>query len=218
MRDSFKIDSDYPRLVLLGNSNVGKSSIARYLLKKRNLTVGAIGKHAGSTVKLNLYNSAKIPYQIADLPGFGAMLRTSKKKKNEIHDSIIQYVETDRENIFLTLIVLNALRIEDELEKWYFKNNKTIPLSYEFVMWLNQVGLPSIIVINKIDRIKRRDLNQILKNVLLVLDDFGISIQNAESDEGLIQIIPVSAKKKKNMKNLETEIQHYFDLKFPNFE
>ena len=92
------MEGNFPRLVLLGNSNVGKSSITRYLLNKKKLTIGKIGKRAGSTVTLKLYSDPSNPYQIVDLPGFGAMTRTSKDAKNKIHNRIIRYVEKDKKN------------------------------------------------------------------------------------------------------------------------
>lgn len=219
MSRNFKIISkfqDFPRLVVLGNSNVGKSSITRYLLNKKKLTIGKIGKHAGSTVTLKLYSDPSNPYQIVDLPGFGAMTKTSKEARNIIHTKIIKYVEKDKKNIFLALVILNCVRIFDELDKWYYSNTETIPLSYEFVMWLNELNVPSILVLNKIDRIKKRDLEKIISKINEVLSELEIQVTN--SDKGLISIIPVSAKKNLNMRELRDKINSYFSKIHPNYK
>ncbi|MHA1729761.1 MAG: GTPase [Promethearchaeota archaeon] len=212
---SFKLKDNSPRLVLLGNSNVGKSSIVKYLLKNKKLTAGKIGKRAGSTTKLNLYKDPALAYQIVDLPGFGAMVKTSKVMKEKIHTRIIQYVEEDRENIFLALIILNCLRINDELQKWYYGNKKTIPLSYEFVKWLNEVKIPSIVILNKIDRVKKRDLLRIQEKVKTTFSELGIKIGEIEEKTKFTGILSVSAKKHINMGNLKDLIKNYFGLKFP---
>jgi GTP-binding protein EngB required for normal cell division len=219
MLKNFKIVKKFlnvPRLVLLGNSNVGKSSITRYLLNKKKLTIGKIGKHAGSTVTLKLYSDPSNPYQIVDLPGFGAMTRTSKDAKNKIHSKIIQYVEKDKKNIFLALIILNCVRIFDELDKWYYSNAETIPLSYEFVMWLNELKIPSILVLNKIDRIKKRDLEKIVSKINEILSELEIEVTG--SDKGLISIMPVSAKKNLNMRELKDTVNTYFSKTHPNYQ
>lgn len=212
MLKSFKIDEeeDFPRLVLLGNSNVGKSSILKYLLNNKSLAIGAIGKQPGVTVSLNLYKDPTLPYQIVDLPGFGAMVKTSKSLKERIHNSIIQYVEKDVKNIFLALVIMNAQRVKDELDKWYFNNEKTIPLSYEFVTWLNELHIPSIVVINKIDKMKKREISEIYEIVKKTFSELNVDIKDLDSQEGLLSIFLVSARTGINMKELKETVNKCF--------
>ncbi len=136
MFKNFRLKEDYPRLVLVGNSNVGKSTITKFFLHNKKLATGTVGKKAGSTVSLKLYKDPGVPFEIVDLPGFGAMTRTSKDLKDKIHSEIIDYVERDKKNIFLILVIINAVRILDELEKWYYRDNTTIPLTFEFLSWI----------------------------------------------------------------------------------
>lgn len=218
MLKKFKVKDAAPRLVVLGNSNVGKSSITRFLLRNKNLAIGKIGKKAGSTITLNLYKDPKIPYQIVDLPGFGAMTTVSKEKKEKVHDAIIKYVERDKENIFLAIVILNCIRINDELDKWYYGNVKTIPLSYEFVTWLNELELPSIIVLNKIDKLKKRELKEVNERVRRILSDLGVKIVGINESRGLLDIIQVSAKVGTNMKEFRLIVENFFRRKFPDYD
>lgn len=213
MLKSFKIDEeeDFPRLILLGNSNVGKSSILKYLLNNKSLAIGAIGKQPGVTVSLNLYKDPSLPYQLVDLPGFGAMVKTSKSLKEKIHNSIIQYVEKDAKNIFLALVIMNAQRIKDELDKWYYNNEKTIPLSYEFVTWLNELHIPSIVVINKIDKMKKWEITEINEKVKKVFSELNVDLKDLNAQEGLLSIFLVSARVGTNMKELKTTINTFFE-------
>lgn len=211
---SFNVEGDIPRLVMLGNSNVGKSSVVKYLLTDKKLATGAIGKHAGSTVSLKLYDDRNLPYQIIDMPGFGVMTRTSKKMQDKIYDKIIQYVEGDRGNIFLALVIINAIRVEDELKKWYYENKKTIPLSYEFVMWLNDIGLPSIVVLNKIDKLKKYQLRNVEKEIHKVIYELGVPIVGFDAESGLLEILKVSTKNGKNMKTLRRHINQRYQMIF----
>lgn len=208
---SFKVEDNFPRLIMLGNSNVGKSTIVKFLLSNKKLATGAIGKHAGSTVGLKIYDDHNLPYQIIDMPGFGAMTRTSKQDKEKIYDKIIEYVEGDKENIFLALVVINAIRVEDEMQKWYYENKQTIPLSFEFITWLNDIGIPAIVVLNKIDRLKRFELKNVEKEISRGFNDLGIKVVGLDSEHGLLDIMEVSAKKGKNMKLLRENINKIFE-------
>lgn len=212
MLKSFRIKGNYPRLVLVGNSNVGKSTISKFFLLNKKLATGTIGKKAGSTVALKLYEDLGIPFNIVDLPGFGAMTRTSKELKDKIHTEIINYVERDKDNIFLILIIINGIRVLDELEKWYYQDKTTIPLTFEFVSWIgSEVGLPCALVINKIDRLKKREITQITQEIEKVLDDFHIEIQE-NSPKGLLKIFMVSAKNRVNMQELKLFVEDRFNL------
>lgn len=217
MLRKFKVKEAAPRLVILGNSNVGKSSITRFLLKNKSLAIGKIGKKAGSTITLNLYKDPKIPFQIADLPGFGAMTTVSKDKKEKVHDAIIKYVEQDKENIFLAIVIFNCVRINDELDKWYYGNVRTIPLSYEFITWLNELELPSIVVLNKIDKLKKRELTEIDGKIRQVFSDLGVKIVGLSENSGLLDIMQVSVKDGTNMKDLRSIVENIFERKFPNY-
>jgi GTP-binding protein EngB required for normal cell division len=211
MRKNFHLKDNFPRLVLIGNSNVGKSTIAKYFLYNKKFATGSVGKHAGSTVSLKQYRDPNLPYDIIDLPGFGAMTRTSKNLKEKIHDEIIQYVERDRDNIFLIMVIINGTRILDELQKYYYENKTTIPLTFEFLTWISEKDLPCILVINKIDKLKKRELRDISQEIQKVLNDFHISIDENRT-KGLQKIFEVSAKNQVNMQELKQFIEKQWEF------
>jgi GTP-binding protein EngB required for normal cell division len=217
MLKSFKItekEADAPRLIMLGNSNVGKSTILRYLLHDKSLAIGAVGKMPGVTVSLNLYKDPHLPYQLVDLPGFGAMLKTTRDLRDKIHDSILKYVEGDKKNIFLSIVIMNAQRVKDELDKWYYNTEDTIPLSYEFVTWLNELHIPSIVVINKIDKLRNYEMKDILETVKKVFSELNVELKDLNAEEGLLDIRLVSARLETGMKELKKVINDYFEKKF----
>jgi len=212
MLKSFRIKDNHPRLVLIGNSNVGKSTIAKYFLHNKKLATGAIGKQAGSTVALKLYRDPALPFDIVDLPGFGAMTRTSKDRKDKIHTEIVQYVERDKSNIFLIMVIISGLRVLDELEKWYYQDETTIPLTFEFISWIGgQLGLPCVMVVNKIDRLKHKEIEQITHELNKILEDFQCDM-NTQTPNGLMKIFTVSAKNGVNMQELKRFVEDRFNL------
>ncbi len=209
MFKKFRIKENFPRLVLVGNSNVGKSTIAKFFLKNKKLATGAIGKHAGSTFTLKLYKDPNLSFEIVDLPGFGAMTRTARHMKDKIHTQIIDYVERDKPNIFLIMVIINGIRVLDELEKWFYQEKDTIPLTFEFISWISEIKLPCILVVNKIDRLKKRELTQIIQEIKKVLEEFNIDIDE-KSPIGLQKIFMVSAKNKVNMQELKIFVDQRF--------
>jgi len=60
-----------PSLLIIGNSNAGKSSITKLLLPNPKVFKGRIGKSPGSTLLIKPITQNNLPYKIVDLPGFG---------------------------------------------------------------------------------------------------------------------------------------------------
>jgi GTP-binding protein EngB required for normal cell division len=185
---------NFPRLCLLGNSNVGKSSLTKLLLSHPQLYKGKVGKTPGSTVRLTIINDPALKYHIIDLPGFGVMKRQGKDIAGDVQDQILQYLELDRANIFLLLLVVSADRIEDELEKWFYRNNETIPLTVEFLQYAIEQEIPVALVLNKIDKVFPADLDRIRTKLKEVLQHFEISVADPESSSSIAGIWEVSVK------------------------
>ncbi|MFX1467859.1 MAG: GTPase, partial [Promethearchaeota archaeon] len=70
-----------PSLLIIGNSNVGKSSITRLLLPNPRKFKGKTGKIPGSTLLIKPISQPNLSYQIVDLPGFGFMKKTSHRRE-----------------------------------------------------------------------------------------------------------------------------------------
>ena len=193
----------YPRLVLAGNSNVGKSSLARRILSNPALYKAKIGKTPGSTIKLNLVFDQNQQFHLVDLPGLGTMVRFSRKEQSFVQKQIVDYFEKDKENIFITLVVANILRIEDEISKWHDNNPNTIPLTFEFIQFLEELQIPCILVLNKIDKMSKIHLDKIEQRIRKVLDQLNITIKNSVTAPGLHEICYVSAKNGTGLRDLK---------------
>ena len=190
---------NFPRLCLIGNSNVGKSSLTKLLLSHPRWYKSKIGKTAGSTVRLMIINDPNLGYHMIDLPGFGRMTRLSRQSQDVIQNQILKYVELDAQNIFLMLIVISAERLNDELEKWFFKKADTIPLSIEFIQLMEKHAIPCAVVLNKIDRLNKYQRKQLREKFLHVLSEFKIELAPSPGTSGLLDIIETSARDKNNL-------------------
>jgi GTP-binding protein EngB required for normal cell division len=196
----------FPRLVLAGNSNVGKSSLTKLLLSHPQWYKGKIGKTPGSTVRLMLINDPSLNYHVIDLPGFGKMVRLSHNEEMSIQKQILTYLELDAKNIFLFIEVISADRIEDELNKWYYNQEETIPLSIEFIQFVVNIHIPVIVVFNKSDKINSYKQKEILTLFTQVLADFSILVGNHDTEGGILEIFWVSTKTQKGISELKTFI------------
>lgn len=195
---------NFPRLCLIGNSNVGKSSITREILSHPKWYKSKIGKTAGSTVRLTIINDPKLNYHVIDLPGFGRMVRLDRKAEGEVQDQILNYIELDHRNIFLMIIVVSIDRLDEELEKWYFQNPDTIPLTLELIQFIRNQDIPCVLVLNKIDKLNSFQIKQVKNKLKQVMDDFELPYANEiTEDEKVLHILETSAKKNIGIKELK---------------
>ena len=199
---------NFPRLCLVGNSNTGKSSLTRLLLSHPMWYKGKIGKTAGSTVRLTIINDPELDYHVIDLPGFGRMVRLDRKSEGLIQNQILKYIERDKSNIFLMLIVVSIERLDDELEKYYFQNPDTIPLTIELLQFMQQHQIPCSLVLNKVDKLNKYQIKAVKEKLDLVLKDFKITMDsNEHPNSEQAKIFTISAKKQENVLDLKQYIQ-----------
>lgn len=202
-----------PILLIIGNSNVGKSSITRLLVPNPKLLKGKTGKKPGSTLLIRPIFQPNMQYQIVDLPGFGYMKHASKRREEHIKHRIVGYIEKHHQECFLALIIINILRIEDEIQKYYIDNQTTIPLSFELINFLRELSLPILIVINKIDKVSNLDKK---KSILLFLEtsrDYNIPLSEFKNitdlSNNFMNYIEFSALKKTNLHDLKKIIKSF---------
>lgn len=207
--------SDKPRLLIIGNSNVGKSTITKLLLPNPSAYKGKIGKSPGSTLLIKPIFQENMKFEIVDLPGFGFAKQASHRREEHIKKQIVSHIEKNYDDYFLGLVVINILRIEDELEKFYYKKKQTIPLSFELITFLLEFSIPLIVLINKIDKISVFDKRRIINYFIDTARQFGLNFVHLEDFEydyaHSLPYLEISALKKTNIGELKKAI--YFILR-----
>ncbi|MFX1591067.1 MAG: GTPase [Promethearchaeota archaeon] len=200
-------------LLIIGNSNVGKSSITRLLMPNPRKFKGKIGKTPGSTLLIKSIAQENLPYNIVDLPGFGYINRSSRRRGEHIKKQIVIHIEKHFKDYFFALIILNILRIEDEIQKYYIQNKETIPLNFELIQFLSEFKIPLLIIFNKIDKISNLDKIKIIKLFIESAKEYGlnlIQVDNYSTKESLkIPYLEFSALKKTNLTKLKRLIQEH---------
>ncbi|MHA1732402.1 MAG: GTPase [Promethearchaeota archaeon] len=155
------------KLALVGNSNVGKSSLTEWLLgrrgAKRQHFTGKRGKMPGTTLKIKplVLQPARlgVTLELVDLPGFGFMKGTSRARGELVKDQVVRYLEENAGDIALALLVVNAESFPRAVAKW---EGVQIPLDMEFLQFLNQLRVPTAVVANKTDKLPKLQREAVL--------------------------------------------------------
>ena len=206
-----------PSLLVIGNSNVGKSSITRLLLPNPKAFKGKRGKTPGSTLLIKKVSQQNLPYQIMDLPGFGYMKHSSRRREEHVKKQIVVHIEKHHEDYFFGLVIINILRIEDEIQKYYIQNQDTIPLSFELIKFLEESKIPLLVIINKIDKVSIFDKKKVVNIFVDNARDYGINLIDLNThninNEQEVPYLEFSALKKTGLGKLKKIVQKYLTLK-----
>ncbi len=139
-----------PMIVFAGRSNVGKSSTIRALTGRKV----RVGKKPGSTRWELLIDFG--PITIVDIPGFGYMSGQSKTTIEETKISIVQKLESWSDQLALSVLIIDLSLFRVIFERWSSRGE--IPIDVEFYGFLSEISPQVIILANKSDKVKKREL------------------------------------------------------------
>ena len=124
-----------PQIVLVGKSNVGKSSFINTLVNRKNLA--RTSSEPGKTRQINFYNMDNSFYFV-DLPGYGYS-KMSKQEQVKVGQFIEQYLSQSKE-IALIIFLIDIRHSPTENDK----------LMYRYIVDQQK---PCVIIANKADKI-----------------------------------------------------------------
>ena len=154
-----------PEIAFAGKSNVGKSSVINRLLMRKNFA--RVGEKPGKTIHVNYFTIDKTCY-LVDLPGYG-FAKVSQKEKERWGKLMEDYFAAGR-------IDLGCLIVDYR----HAPTNNDITMA----QWFLDSGCPFVVIANKMDKLKKSELEPNLKTIR---EDLGLP------DE--CPIIPFSAEK-----------------------
>ena len=144
-----------PEIVLVGKSNVGKSSFINTMINRKKLA--RTSSEPGKTRQLNFYNIDNLFYFV-DLPGYGYS-KMSKQEQIKV-GNFIEYYLKNRQEICLIIFLVDI------------RHN---PTSNDFLMYdyVIKSGLPCMILANKADKIAKTKVDDYVKNIQKQLNPIG---------------------------------------------
>ena len=154
-----------PEIAFAGKSNVGKSSVINRILNRKNFA--RVGDKPGKTIHVNYFTIDKKAYFV-DLPGYG-YAKVSQSEKDRWGKLMEDYFAADR--IDLGVLIVDA---------------RHAPTNNDITMasWFIQSGCPFVVVANKLDKLKKSEIEP---NLAIIRADLDLS------EECLV--IPFSAEK-----------------------
>lgn len=136
-------------IVLIGRSNVGKSTLFRQLTGKKV----SVGRKPGVTLSPTKVAAGGVLY--VDMPGYGFMKGMPKAVAERTKDYIVRYFEDHRDDVFLAVQVIDAASFSEIVDRW--ESRGQVPLEVELYEFLLDLGLDVAVAANKMDRIANPD-------------------------------------------------------------
>jgi len=156
-----------PQIAFAGRSNVGKSSVINRLAGRKNLAF--VGAAPGKTTQINYFRLDGRAY-LVDLPGYG-YAKVGKEEKERWGRLMEHYFQDESGLISLGVLIVDA-------------RHKPTADDVTMHRWFCDSGCPEIVVANKLDKLKPREIDGALT---LIRDTLAL-------DEGET-LIPFSAEK-----------------------
>ncbi|PSP84774.1 GTP-binding protein [Halobacteriales archaeon QS_1_68_17] len=138
-------------VVLLGRSNVGKSTLMRELTGH---TFEA-GSRPGVTRSPNFYDWAAEDFLLSDLPGFGFMEGVPEEVRERIKTDVVRYVEAHADEILVGVLVLDGKAAVDIIDR--HSGPDEVPHVVELFGFLRDLGIPAVVAVNKMDKVDDRN-------------------------------------------------------------
>ena len=136
-----------PQIVLVGKSNVGKSSFINTMVNRKKLA--RTSSEPGKTRQINFYNMDN-KFYFVDLPGYGYS-KMSKSEQVRVGSSIEEYL-TKSSNIALIVFLIDIRHSPTENDR----------LMYRYIIDTNK---PCIVVANKADKIAVTKVDSQVRNL-----------------------------------------------------
>ncbi len=147
--------NNLPEIVLVGKSNVGKSSFINTMINRKKLA--RTSSEPGKTRQINFYNIDETFYFV-DLPGYGYS-KMSKQEQVKVGNFIEEYL-FKRQQISLIIFLIDIRHSPTANDK----------LMYNYVI---RSKLPFIILANKADKIAITKVSDQVSNLLKEINPIG---------------------------------------------
>ena len=135
-----------PEIAFAGKSNVGKSSVINRLLQRKNFA--RVGDKPGKTIHVNYFTLDRKCY-LVDLPGYG-FAKVSQSEKERWGKLMEDYFAANR-------ITLGVLIVDYR----HPPTNNDVTMA----RWFLDSGCPFVVVANKMDKLKKSELEPNLKTI-----------------------------------------------------
>ena len=170
-----------PQFAFAGRSNVGKSSVINRLLGRKNLAY--VGASPGKTTQVNYFQVDNRAY-LVDLPGYGyaKVSRAEKERWGRLMESYFQE-EADRITVGVLIVDIRHKPTADDVTMH---------------TWFRESGCPEIVVANKLDKLKKSQVEpalELIRETLELTDEdilLPFSAEKGAGKEDLLRLLDIA--------------------------
>jgi len=160
-------------IAFAGKSNVGKSSVINRILQRKNFA--RVGDKPGKTIHVNYFVVDKDCYFV-DLPGYG-YAKVSQSEKDRWGKLMEDYFAAGRIDLGVLIV-----------------DYRHAPTNNDITMarWFLDSGCPFVVVANKMDKLKKSELEpnlRVIRRDLELPDDCPIIPFSAEKGNGRDELV-----------------------------
>ena len=160
---------ELPQIAFAGRSNVGKSSVINRLLNRKNFA--RVGAAPGKTIHIN-YFKIDGAFYLVDLPGYG-YAKVSKSERDRWGKLMETYFAHPE------LMTMGVMIVDSR--------HKPTADDCTMAQWFKDTGRPMVVVANKLDKLKKSEIQPNLDQIRLTLeleDDVPVIPFSAEKGDG----------------------------------
>ena len=174
-RQSDFLRDGLPQLAFAGRSNVGKSSVINRIVNRKNLAY--VGASPGKTTQINYFRVDGGAY-LVDLPGYG-YAKVSKAEKERWARLMESYFQDEGGLITLGVQIVDI-------------RHKPTADDVTMYSWFRDSGCPSVVVANKLDKLKKSQVEPalaLIRETLELPEDALLIPFSAEKGTGREELI-----------------------------
>lgn len=164
------LKNDIPQIAFIGRSNAGKSSLLNSLTGVKKLAVSS--KTPGRTREINVFLVNESHYFL-DLPGYGYAKASGQTREN-IHELIFWYLLDVDYNQTVVLLIDSVVG--------------PTPSDLEVLHELENAGRDIVIVLNKVDKIKKSQYKKQIKKISDQLPGHQLFPYSSQTNVGIPEL------------------------------
>jgi GTP-binding protein len=164
-----------PQIAFSGRSNVGKSSLINTLLQRTRHKLAHVSGTPGKTQALNFYR-VNGEFFLVDLPGYGYARVPEATRKGWAE--LIEWYLGDSKQVRGVVHLVDSRHTPTRHDLW-------------MVSYLGEVGLPALVVLTKVDKLKKSERDRSWTRALdaLGVDEAQLVAFSAKTGEGRDELL-----------------------------